>query len=405
MAHGAVTKFLIYSQDGLGLGHLRRNVNICYQIKKRCPQASCLIIADSPVAPFFKLPSHCDFIKIPTLVKVDTGVWRAERLAVQQHELMAMRAELIRNVLSGFQPDVFLVDHMPHGALGELLEPLAELRRHSPQTKLILGIRDILGAPEVIRKQWETEGAFAAIAEYYDAVCIYGSSDLFDAAAEYQFPAVVRDRARYCGYVCRDEAQVNPEDKKPLPGNALSDNGVKRNGRLAEKFVLITGGGGADAAYMMDRFIDAVRRLKNEIPFQAFIATGPFVHKEQRKLLRQKSQGLPITVGRMEGDSIRYFRRADLVVSMAGYNTISEIMLFRKNALVVPRAGPSAEQTMRTRLMSQRGLFSTIAPQTLTGENMAEQLFSQLHAGQNIPEARLPDLNGAQRVAEFILQS
>lgn len=395
MAHGAVTKFLIYSQDGLGLGHLRRNVNICYQIKKRCPQASCLIIADSPVAPFFKLPSHCDFIKIPTLVKVDTGVWRAERLSVQQHELMSLRAELIRNVLSGYQPDVFLVDHMPHGALGELLEPLAELRRTRPQTKIILGIRDILGAPEVIRRQWDSEGAFAAIAEFYDAVCIYGSSALFDAASAYHFPAAVRSRAQYCGYVCRDETQVTAEDPKPLPSN----------GRLAEKFVLITGGGGADAAYMMDRFIDAVRRLKNEIPFQAFIATGPFVHKEQRKLLRQKSQGLPISVGRMEGDSIRYFRRADLVVSMAGYNTISEIMLFRKNALVVPRAGPSAEQTMRTRLMSERGLFATIAPQVLTGENMAEQLFTQLRAEQTMPEANMPDLHGARRVADFLLQS
>ncbi len=396
MAHGAVTKFLIYSQDGLGLGHLRRNVNLCYQIKKLCPQASCLIIADSPVAPFFKLPPHCDFIKIPTLVKVDTGIWRAERLALSNRELLALRADVIANVLASFQPDVFLVDHMPHGALGELLEPLADLRKHRPETRIILGLRDILGAPETIRRQWQSEGAFAAIEEFYDAVCIYGSEDLFDAATEYQFPAAVRNRARYCGYVCRDEAQVRAAGSLPAGGN---------NGRLDEKFILITGGGGADAAYMMDRFIDAVRRLKTEISFQAFIATGPFVHKEQRKLLRQKSQGLPITVGRMEGDSIRYFRRADLVVSMAGYNTISEILLFRKNAIVVPRAGPSAEQTIRTRLMSQRGLFTAIAPQELTGENLAEQLWTQMRNGHHLPEARLPDLRGAARVAEFILQS
>ena len=154
---------------------------------------------------------------------------------------------------------------------------------------------------------------------------------------------------------------------------------------------------------MMDRFIDAVRLLKTELAFQAFIATGPFVHKEQRKLLRQKSQGLPITVGRMEGDSIRYFRRADLVVSMAGYNTISEIMLFRKNAIVIPRPGPSAEQTMRTRFMSERGLFTAIAAQELTAENLAERLFAQLNNGQTIPQERLPDLRGAARVADKIL--
>ncbi|MEK7729984.1 MAG: glycosyltransferase [candidate division KSB1 bacterium] len=314
---------------------------------------------------------------------------------LNNRELLALRADVISNVLAGFQPDVFLVDHMPHGALGELLKPLAELRRQRPRTKIILGIRDILGAPEVIRRQWESEGAFAAIEEFYDAVCIYGSSDLFDAATEYQFPLAVRGRVRYCGYVCRDEAQIANTDGATL---------APSNGRSGKKFVLITGGGGADAAYMMDRFIDAVRLLKTEISFQAFIATGPFVHKEQRKLLRQKSQDLPITVGRMEGDSIRYFRRADLVVSMAGYNTISEIMLFRKNALVVPRPGPSAEQTMRTRLMAQRALFTTIAPQALTGENMAEQLSQQLRTGQKMPEAHLPDLRGAGRVAEFILQ-
>lgn len=395
MAHGAVTKFLIYSQDGLGLGHLRRNVNICQQIIKRCTEASCLIIADSPVAPFFKLPPRCDFIKIPTIVKVDTGVWRAERLSVSQRELLAMRADVINNVLAGFQPDVFLVDHMPHGALGELLDPLARLKKRRGRTRLILGIRDILGAPEVIQRQWQSEGAFAAIEEFYDGLCIYGSADLFDAAHEYRFPATVKSKAEYCGYVCREEAQAAAQ------AEALSEAG--NNGRAPEKFLLITGGGGADAAYMMDRFIDAVRLIKTELPFQAFIATGPFVHKEQRKLLRQKSQGLPITVGRMEGDSIRYFRRADLVVSMAGYNTISEIMLFRKNAIVIPRPGPSAEQTMRTRFMSERGLFTAIAAQELTAENFAERLFTQLSNGQTMPSERLPDLRGAARVAEKIL--
>lgn len=397
MAHGAVTKFLIYSQDGLGLGHLRRNVNICQQIIKRCAEASCLIIADSPVAPFFKLPPRCDFIKIPTIVKVDTGVWRAERLSVSRRELLALRADVIDNVLAGFQPDVFLVDHMPHGALGELLEPLARLKKRRGRTRLILGIRDILGAPEVIQRQWQNEGAFAALEEFYDALFIYGAADLFDAAQEYRFPAAVQSKAEYCGYVCRDEAQAAAQIAQ---AGTLPEAG---NGRAQEKFLLITGGGGADAAYMMDRFIDAVRLIKTELAFQAFIAIGPFVHKEQRKLLRQKSQGLPLSVGRMEGDSIRYFRRADLVVSMAGYNTISEIMLFRKNAVVIPRPGPSAEQTMRTRFMSERGLFTAIAPQELTAENLAERLFAQLSNGQTIPPERLPDLRGAARVAEKIL--
>lgn len=392
MAHGSATRVLIYSQDGFGLGHLRRNLNICTQIKKSRTQASCLIIADSPVAPFFKLPSNCDFIKIPTIVKVDTGIWRPDRLPMSERELLAIRSDIIRNVAISYQPDVFLVDHMPHGALGELAEPLQILRQHSPHTKVILGIRDILGAPEVIRRQWETEGAFEAIDAFYDAVFIYGCADLFDVIAQYEFPASLFGKAQYCGYVCRENVDSPPARKK-------KSRRVKKEG----KFILVTGGGGADASFFMDQFIDAARLLRGDLKFQAFVTTGPFMSKAQRELLHHKTKNLPITVSRLGEDSVRFLRRADLVISMAGYNTVSEILHFRKNAIVIPRAGPSAEQSMRSRLMAARGLFGTIHPTRLTPENFAELIWQRLRKMPRLEEAQIPDLNGASRAASLIV--
>ena len=82
MAGGTASRLLIYSQDGFGLGHLRRNINIAYQIRTWSPSTSILIVADSPAAPFFTLPPQCDFVKIPTLVKVDAGIWRSDRLVL-----------------------------------------------------------------------------------------------------------------------------------------------------------------------------------------------------------------------------------------------------------------------------------------------------------------------------------
>ncbi len=395
VTNGYAPRILIYSQDGFGLGHLRRNLNICIQIKKQRPRASCLIIADSPVAPFFKLPPNCDFIKIPTIVKVDTGVWRPDRLPMSERELMAIRSDIIRNVATSYQPDIFLVDHMPHGALGELAEPLKILKTQSPHTQVILGIRDILGAPEVIRQQWKNEGAFAAIADFYDAVFIYGCTDVFDVITQYDFPPALVDKARYCGYVCREDADtLRPEKAKPRPVAASPG-----------KFILATGGGGADASFFMDQFIDAARLLHPDLAFHALITTGPFMHKDQRAHLRQKTQNLPITVSWAGEDSIRYLRRADLVISMAGYNTISEILHFRKNAIVVPRAGPSAEQSIRSRLMSERGLFSTIHPTRLAAENLSEMIWQKLHNGHGMNDAMLPNLNGASRVAELVLSA
>jgi len=395
MAHGSVIRVLIYSQDGFGLGHLRRNLNICLQIKRRRPQASCLIIADSPAAPFFKLPSNCDFIKIPTIVKVDTGIWRPDRLPMNYRELLTIRSEIIQNVALSFRPDIFLVDHMPHGALGELARPLQMIKRYCPHTKIILGLRDILGAPEVINKQWQNEGAFEATEVYYDGICAYGCADVFDLTTEYQFPAAVAAKTRYCGYVCRES------DNTASNGGTLSRFFEKES----EPFILVTGGGGSDASYFMDKFIDAARLLSSQVSFNAMISTGPFMHKEQYKLLRQKTRGLPVVITRLGQDSIRFLKRADLVISMAGYNTVSEIMHFRKKAIIIPRPGPSAEQIMRCRIMSGRGLFSVVHSRDLAAETFAEFISQKLASRDGMNEAGIPDLKGASNTADLLLSA
>jgi predicted glycosyltransferase len=202
-------------------------------------------------------------------------------------------------------------------------------------------------------------------------------------------------KAHYCGYVCREDSEAMLSEKK------LQSYFGKTNG----KFVLVTGGGGADAAFMMEQFIGAVRLLYPDLHFDALLTTGPFMPKGQCERLRRQARGLPIVVTRLGQDSIRHLRRADLVISMAGYNTISEILRFRKNAIVVPRPGPSAEQTMRTRLMSERSFFSTIHPTHLTAENLSEMIWQKLHNGNGINEARLPSLTGASTAANLMLKA
>jgi predicted glycosyltransferase len=284
---------------------------------------------------------------------------------------------------------------MPHGALGELAGPLQALREQCPETKIVLGLRDILGAPETIHNLWYSEGAFEAAMAFYDQVCIYGCADVFKSTDEYQFPPELVAKTQYCGYVCREDAKTPAED-----GFLTSFLPEPR-----KKFVLVTGGGGSDASYFMDAFLDAVRLLASRVRFNAMVSTGPFMHDEQRLLLNQKAKGLPVTVTRMGQDSIRFLRRADLVISMAGYNTISEIMRFRKKAIIVPRPGPSAEQTMRCRIMTGRGLFSTIYQQDLAAENLAEHIFQKLENDNDMNETMIPDLRGASKTAAVMLSA
>ncbi len=390
---GAASRLLIYSQDGFGLGHLRRNINIAFRVRHFSPSTSILVVADSPAAPFFALPPGCDFVKIPTLVKVDSGIWRSDRLVLGHRELLAVRTRILESIVDSYRPDLMLVDHMPHGVFGELIRPLNAMRKARRRTRILLGLRDILGSAADICRAWRTEGAYEAAERYYDGVCVYGCSDLFDLAREYEFPQAVRDKVTYCGYVSRQSAQP------PLDDESLA----RLFPRRADALVLVTGGGGADASFFMDKFIDSVRLTFPRVGYDAVLSTGPFMHPEQYLLLRRKAKGLPIHVTRQGQDNIRLLRRADLVICMAGYNTICEVLRYRKKAIVIPRTGPSAEQTIRTRLMAERGLFTVVHPRSLTAEGFAAMIRSKLEEPRGFDGPGIPELDGASKTAEQLL--
>ena len=200
MSRAAHARMLIYSQDGLGLGHLRRTTLLATEFLAGRPGASVLTISDSPLGQFFSSSVGHDYLKLPSIRKVGPGDWRPVSLSMSFGEVLRLRREIIRSSALSFQPDVVLVDHMPHGAMGELV-PTLEALEDSP-TKVVLGLRDILDAPATVRHRWGLEGAFDVLERYFEEVLVYGSRNVFDVSKEYAWPAAVRNRLRYCGYVC-----------------------------------------------------------------------------------------------------------------------------------------------------------------------------------------------------------
>src|SRR5437879_3331898 len=201
----------IYSQDGLGLGHLRRNTLIGHEVLEASENSNVLLLADSPVAPFFKLGDGMDHVKLPSIKKVAHGHWEAAGLRITEGDLRKFRASILRNTLMNYQPDLLLVDHMPGGARGEMVPALATLRTEMPECRIVLGLRDILDATEVITRVWENERAYEILRAYYDGILIYGDDRLFDTQAVYHLP-VPPSGVHYCGYVVNHEP-VRPAAK------------------------------------------------------------------------------------------------------------------------------------------------------------------------------------------------
>src|SRR5712691_1781919 len=290
-------RLLIYSQDGVGLGHLRRTSAIAGEFLRACPNACVLTVSDSPLGTFF---------------------------------------------------GIVLVDHMPHGALGELLPTLDALR--STPAKLVLGLRDILDAPHVVRRRWRAEGAYAAIEEHYDLVLVYGTRSVFDVATQYAWTRNAAARLVYCGYLCspvaaRHAGRIRAKSLALATGNSAKA-GRRTSGKAnkqAARLVVAMAGGGADAYPLMDALMDAFPRIRASHPCALAMITGPFMPDAKRRHLQARAEGQPVKVRKSVGNIPSYIAAADVVVGMAGYNTTAEVLSSGTPAVLVPRAAPSAE--------------------------------------------------------------
>ena len=101
---GDPTCVMTYSRDGFGLGHLRRNTTIASRLVKQVPKSSVLILIGCPAGAAFKLPTSVDFIKLPSIIKQDTGVWRPLRLRIGLEKTKALRVATIQQLAHVFHP-------------------------------------------------------------------------------------------------------------------------------------------------------------------------------------------------------------------------------------------------------------------------------------------------------------
>src|SRR5689334_8752185 len=92
-------RIMMYSHDGFGLGHMRRTTSIAGQIARVRPDAAILTMTDSRLGQFFESSQNHDYLKLPSIVKVGPGDWRAVGMPLAFADMHAMRRELIRSAV------------------------------------------------------------------------------------------------------------------------------------------------------------------------------------------------------------------------------------------------------------------------------------------------------------------
>ena len=397
VSEGRAAHVLLYSHDTYGLGHLRRNTTIAHGLLQRAPQLHITLLTGSPVADQWPLPEGVSLVHLPPVVKVGPDEYQP----IEPRSLSAVRAEragIIASTLLRLRPDVFLVDHAPLGMKGELALALQMAREKLPSTRVVLGLRDILDASEVVRTAWEAQGLYATIENSYDQVLVYGSRELFDVAHEYGFPESLVRRTRFTGYIAKDRG---------LEPAVRGREAWSRARRAGDRRILLMAGGGGDAAPMLLAALDAWESLRHLLFGEAVVVMGPLMSPTDRAAVERRAHQVSnVQVIGSSTTVLSLVAAADLVVSMGGYNSVVEAITARKPLVICPRAAPRREQLMRAEIMAGLGL-ARVARLDGDGDaaaRIADAMIAALKAGPpSTPAWGTIDLRGAERVADFLL--
>ncbi|MDY6938945.1 MAG: glycosyltransferase [Cyanobacteriota bacterium] len=366
-------KLLVYSHDAFGLGNLRRMLAVCEHLIETIPQISILFISGSPVIHSFRLPQGLDYIKLPCLGRDRDGNLAAKFLGTSIDETVKLRSQLIHMAAVNFQPDLFLVDKKPYGLKNELKPTLNHLKAFLPKTKIILMLRDILDAPEKTISDWKQYGYYVALELFYDRILAVGSPEVFDLVREYQFSPSITRKVCFCGYIRKKNGRTSRQAMRQ-----------QLNIKPEEKLVLVTPGGGEDGERLIDNYLSGLALLPKDRAVRSLIICGPEMPARQRQQFFARAQNDPrIIMQEFSDDLMSEMAAADVVVSMGGYNTISEILSLNKPAVVVPRVHPVREQLIRAQRLETLGWLKSIHPDLVTPQNLIEAVLDRLKTGNS----------------------
>ena len=361
-------RVLLYSHDSFGLGHVSRCRTIANAIVEADQSVSVLILSGSPVVGSYEFRSGVDFVRIPGVVKIETGEYDSANLRMNVEHTLEMRTRIIRDTADIFRPDLFIVDKEPLGLRGEVGPALRLLKDRG--TPLVLGLRDVMDDPAQLAKEWERKNVVPALRDLYDEIWVYGLPQVNKPLTGIDVPPSVRHKMVYTGYLRRE---------LPLHGDVPHEME-----EIDGPFILVTPGGGGDGVELVDWVLAAYETDPN-IPYGAVIVFGPFMPATAREAFKERAAKFPnVRTLTFTNNLGALMQSAAGVVAMGGYNTFCEILSFDKRAIIVPRTHPRLEQFIRARAARNIGLIEMLDP------NRGRDPQAMATALRHLPQQGLP---------------
>jgi predicted glycosyltransferase len=370
-------QLLFYCQPVLGIGHYIRSRAIVQALN----DFDVCFVNGGEIVRGLEMPPEVEVVNLPAL-KSDAEFQQLHSGENDFEKVKAQRKQQLLATYNRIHPDIVVIELFPFGRRKFDFELLPLLEAIQPPTKVVCSLRDILVSKRQ-QSQFEEE-ACALMNQYFDLLLIHSDPEF--QRLEETFPRVnaLTCEVRYTGFVAQQWVRCNSRSQ----ANSPQDAGVPSN-------ILVSIGGGRVGHELIDCALEASALLT--IPHRLHIVTGPHCPDEIFAQLQQRTSPT-ITIERFTPDFPALLQRADLSVSLAGYNTCMDILVAGVRAILYPFTGNNnQEQTMRARKLERLGRVRLI--QQLDPARLAEAITQSLQTP--VPTVSI-DLNGATESARIL---
>ncbi len=371
-------KILFYVQHLLGIGHLRRTATLTRNLMRAGFDVTVVsggheIDIDLGGARLVQLPAtRATDLYFKVLVdeeghQIDDS-WREKRAAV------------LLQLWEDVRPDILIFELFPFGRRQMRFElvPLLEAAKGADEPPLIVSsVRDILVAQT---KSGRNDEMLGLVEKYFDHVLVHGDPELISLDKTFPHTSRIKDKINYTGYVV-DRTGVKGGKNAPGAGE-----------------VIVSSGGGAVGTNLLKTAMKA-RDLSSANDRTWRVMVGTTVEDEVfQELSALAPQG--VIVERARKDFTTLLMNCDLSISQGGYNTVMEVLYANCRAVIVPYAGGlETEQTLRARLLAEKGVLKIADEDGLTPELLASQVTEALSGPPATAEI---DVDGAVRTVDLL---
>jgi len=372
-------RIIFYVQYLLGIGHVRRATLIVQALCRQGAKVD-VIFGGMPV-PSMSFGTatvhHLTPVKsadagFSTLVKADGSQFTdADKL---------QRSRALLELCEQIQADLIVTETYPFGRRQmrfELLPLLQWIKTQQNPPFLVASIRDILQR----RSEKREQECIDLVQQHYQQVLVHGDATFYPLQRSFPPAADIRDKLSYSGYVC------------PQLHNASTDS-------IAKEKIVVSIGGGSVGREILDAALDLYQSgFASDRAW--LLITGPNMSSADKDYFHSH-RDQRLSVIELADNFLQELSSAYVSVSMAGYNTVMDLLLTKVAAVVIPFEGEGeTEQLARSEVLAAKGVFQVLRNAQLSGDNLRSAINSAINQA---PGAVSIDSAGADNSASLLIE-